>query len=123
VEAYAAEPDCWWPDGLGGTIRPDAFLMLQASDIQDLWWIEVDLATESLPTIRTKLQTYLDFVNRGQLGPMGTVPRVLFAAPTAARCNAIAAVAAALPSPAEYMFRVTTLIEAPSFLVRQVLES
>ena len=75
--AFAAEAACWWRDGLGNYVKPDAYLVLDGPHGRDHWWVEADLATESLPTIRRKLLNYLSFLERGQLGPGGVVPRVL----------------------------------------------
>lgn len=110
------EIEAAWPDGRGGMLRPDAFLVLQAGRVQDFWWIEADLATESLPTIAAKLRAYLDFVQRGQRGPEDVLPRVLFTVPTEARRDAICAVVGALPDPAGHMFAVVTAPDAADFL-------
>ncbi len=121
VERFDAEPACWWPDGRRGWIKPDALLVLRAATLQDFWWIEADMATESLPTIRRKLRTYLAFVERGRLGPGDVVPRVLFMAPTAERRDAIRAEADALPTPADYMFFASTFVEAYDFLIGELI--
>jgi hypothetical protein len=81
LRAYEAVPASWVPDGLGGWLKPDAYVVLGADDVEDSWWVEVDRATESLPTMKRKLRTYLDFVQRGQFGPDGVVPRVLITVP------------------------------------------
>jgi hypothetical protein len=67
LRKFQAEPR--WPDGVGGSLSPDGFVMVSDCRVDHLWWIEVDLATESLPTIRRKLRTYLDFLARGGRGP------------------------------------------------------
>ncbi len=79
LRQFQAEPR--WPDGLGGSLNPDAFVAVSNGRVDHLWWIEVDMATESLPTIRRKLRTYLDFLARGGRGPRGIMPRVLVAVP------------------------------------------
>lgn len=114
--AFAAEPACWWPDGLGGYIKPDAYLALDGPQGRDHWWVEADLATESLPTIKRKLLTYLSFVDRGQLGPSGVVPRVLVSTITPARRDAITGLIAHLPPPADQLFGVTTETEAVPYI-------
>jgi hypothetical protein len=105
---FAAEPTSWWPDGLGGCLKPDAYLALDGPLGRDHWWIEADRATESLPTIRRKLDTYLSFLERGQLGPGNVMPRVLLATITPARQAALAHLVHQLPSPAEQLFGITT---------------
>src|SRR6266542_1641815 len=103
---FATEPACWWPNGLGGFVKPDAYVGLVLGDVVDHWWVEVDMATESLPTLRRKLETYLDFVRRGQLGPDGVVPRVLVSTVSERRRDAVCELVRRLPSPAEALFTV-----------------
>lgn len=109
---FQAEPAAWVPDGLGGWLKPDGFAQLRCGTVQDYWWIEVDLATESLPTVRRKALAYLDFVERSHLGPGGVVPRVLFGVPSMKRRAAVQHLLNGLPTPADYMFRVAKLSDA-----------
>ena len=104
VVRFEAEPASWWPTGYGGTLKPDAYLLLASGDIREHWWAEVDKATESLPTLRRKLLTYLDFFEHGQDGPSGVMPRVLITVPTSARLDAVQNVIRHLPEPAERLF-------------------
>jgi hypothetical protein len=117
---FQAEPMAWWPNGSGGWMKPDAFVKLRCGTVADYWWIEADLATESVPTVRAKLLTYLDFVGRGQLGPDGVVPRVLIAVPGTPRKMAIQAVVNSLPVPADLMFHVALLLDAPTVVVQEL---
>ena len=82
----------------------------------------MDLATESLPTIKRKLLTYLDFVERGQLGPGSLVPRVLVSAVTSVRCAALRSVIARLPAPAAELFVALSDHEAATHLVQSLRE-
>lgn len=84
---FQAEPACWWPDGLGGTLKPDAYVLLRSQSYEHAWWIEIDLATESLPTLSHKLERYGDFYARGGTGPDGVMPRVLLSVSEVARVN------------------------------------
>lgn len=118
LEEFQAEAAAYWPNGLGGWVKPDAFIRLSRAGVTDYWWYEADLATESLPTIRSKLLAYLDFANRGQLGPDGIVPRVLIGVPTTKRQAAVQFVTQSLPKPADAMFVVAEMLE-----VAQVMES
>ena len=83
LREFRAEPR--WPDGLGSWLRPDAYAVVSRAGVDQLWWVEVDLATESLPTIRRKLRAYVDFWQRGGLGPRGVMPRVLVTVPSERR--------------------------------------
>ena len=117
---YQVESAAYWRDGLRGWIKPDAFVKLRQGTVIDYWWYEADLATESLPTVRSKLLTYLDFVRRGQLGPDGVVPRVLIGVPTSQRQGAIQDLVGDLPSPAEVMFVVSLLPEAADVMIGEL---
>lgn len=75
---YRAEPASWWRSVEGEWIKPDAYAVVSAGEVEDHWAVEVDNATESLPTIRRKLVTYLDLAQSGKRGPHGgLLPRVL----------------------------------------------
>lgn len=114
---YSAEPSAWMPDGLGGWLKPDAYAVLAGAAGEDHWAIEVDRATEHLPTIERKLSVYLDFVRRGQIGPYGVVPRVLVTVPDEKRLNTIQSIVERLPPPADALFEVCPEDEAVSRLV------
>jgi len=120
VSSFAAEPSSWWPNGLGGYLKPDAYLVLTSRTMHFHWWCEVDLATESLPTIRRKALVYLDFYQRGQLGRNGVMPLVLFSVPTERRCDAIMQIISGLPDPANALFRVTVDYEAAVTLLESI---
>jgi len=122
VEAFQAEPAAWVRDGLAGWLKPDGFVRLRAGTVDDYWWLEADLATESLPTVRGKLLVYLDFVARGQVGPDGVVPRVFIAVPDRKRLVAVQRIVHALPTPAEYMFRVVELGSAAGVMEQTLME-
>lgn len=105
-----------WADGLGGWLRPDALVQLSRGDTTDYWWLEVDLSTESVPTVRRKLEGYLDFFQRGQLGPDGIIPRVLVGVPDQHRLVALSAAVKEMPAPAEQLFEVALLPDAPNVM-------
>lgn len=76
---FVTEPACWLADGIGGHLRPDAYIKVAVPGTKrrQHWWVEVDLGTESLPIVRAKFDTYMQFKSRNIGGPEGTVPRVL----------------------------------------------
>jgi len=123
LTAFITEPACWWPNGLGGYVKPDAFLTLEIQKIRYYWWIELDLATETLATVRRKALTYLDFVRRGQLGPRGVIPRILISVPDTLRAGRIAQIIHALPSPAGELLTVTEHGQAATMLLKAHRES
>lgn len=106
VAAYEAEPASWWPNGFGGYVKPDAYALLTGDGVRDHWWIEVDRATESIPTLGRKALAYLDFYQSGQLGPGGLMPRVVFSVPSEQRRDAVLRLIASLPEPASRLFSV-----------------
>lgn len=118
IQSFTVEPV--EPDGAGGRLKPDAYAALRAKDVTDCWWIEVDEVTESLPTIHNKLTAYLDFLDRGQLGPDAVMPRVLITVPTESRRAAIQGVVADLPPPAEQLFSVALFSGAARFLAEEL---
>lgn len=122
VVAFEAEPAAWWPNGLGGYIKPDAYTALSSGAVREHWWIEVDLATESLPTIKRQLMAYLDFIERGQLGPHGLVPRVLISTNSEARRAALQALVTHLPDPARALFVVVTAPAGAATMLRSLRE-
>jgi hypothetical protein len=121
---YQAVPASWVPDGLGDWLKPDAYAVVRAGEVEDSWWIEVDRATESLPTIKRKLRAYLDFVHRGQLGPDGVVPRVLITVPDdkPKRLSDIRDLLARLPEPADKLFHLTAFDNAVPHIVQVLRE-
>jgi protein involved in plasmid replication-relaxation len=108
VDTFKAEPAAWWPNGIGGFLKPDAYAVLARSDVRDHWWIEVDLATESLPTVRAKVSAYLDFRRRGEGGPDDVLPWLLISTINAKRRAAIAQMVRRLPDATE----LVTVVES-----------
>jgi hypothetical protein len=88
---WQAEPDCWRQfAGIAGrqVLRPDGYLSLGVGDYELRWFIEVDRATESLPTVRRKCQLYADYYQSGQEQAAGGVfPRVCWVVPDEQRAE------------------------------------
>jgi hypothetical protein len=121
VPVFDTEPRCWWPNGLGGTLKPDAFFVLVRSGHANVWWLEQDMKTEHLPTIRKKLAAYLDLLRRGQVGPTGIMPRILLSVPDEDRQRSIEEVIRRLPEPAPRLFHVMESRYAAEYLGKVVL--
>ncbi|MDT3397545.1 replication-relaxation family protein [Streptomyces sp. B1866] len=119
---FATEPECWWPNGAGGFLKPDAYTLLSTPTHQDAWWIEVDLGTETIPRLRAKLRAYLGFAQLGGHGPTAVMPRVLITALTPARCDAIARMITALPAPANLLLSVCLDNTAAEYLASELLQ-
>ncbi|MFB8777148.1 replication-relaxation family protein [Streptomyces broussonetiae] len=123
LDEFQSEPASWWPNGLGGWMKPDAYTALSLQSFTDHWWIEVDLATEAAPTLRGKFLSYLDFVNQGQLGPADVVPRVLVTVPNEYRQDVMERIVRSLPDPAEQLFSITLHEAATTALTAALYES
>ncbi|ORT47647.1 replication-relaxation family protein [Frankia sp. KB5] len=121
VEAFNTEPASWWPDGLGGWLKPDAYAALASAEFVDHCWVEVDRATESLPTVGRKLRAYLDFLNRGQLGPADLMPRVLVTVPDEARAEGVRREIRRLPAPGDELVSVALHGQAAEVLAAGLL--
>jgi len=120
VEAHAA-----WeaPDRFGQLrpLRPDALLALETAEYQDVWWVEVDRSTESLPRLRAKLATYRRLAESGRPGPFGVMPRVLVTVPDRDRLASVAKVMRQLDGP-EGLLHVCLHAEACELLLRDLIE-
>jgi hypothetical protein len=122
--AFAAEPGCWRRfGGLAGqavTLKPDAFVQLVSGSgaYEASAFVEMDLDTESLPTIMRKLGVYVAYWRTGaEQQRHGVFPKVWWLAPTAARREAIARTIERLPHEARVLFRVCLITEAADLLI------
>jgi len=123
VSTFHGEPACWHPMGNNQYLHPDAYLVLATSTYQDCWWLEVDQSTESLPRIKRKCRTYLDFLIHGGVGPDNVPPRILFTTPGADRCGAIRKVITKLSTTeTDQLISVTNHADAPKFLITELAE-
>jgi hypothetical protein len=122
LQTFEAEPACWWPDGLHGYLKPDALAVLRGQRRRDSWWIEMDMATESLATIRKKAQTYFDFLERGQLGPRRVMPWVIFATPDEKRVALITKLLESLPAMPAKLLRATTQARCAAYMTAVLKE-
>lgn len=91
------EPASWraYLNAGGGlvTLKPDMFAVTAVSgaEFEDVWFIEVDRATESLPTIQRKASQYEAYRRTGkEQAAQGVFPKVLWLTPTAKRAKQIA---------------------------------
>lgn len=91
---YQAEPGCWQdftlPGGGPGQLRPDGLAVIGLGEFEHHWMIEIDRATESLPWIKTKAQTYQDYQQSGSYqNRFGLFPLVIWLTPTEQRTKAL----------------------------------
>lgn len=116
------EPASWRQfAGLGGAVRlrPDACVALGSGGYELRWFVEIDRATESLPTLERKCQVYADYYQAGvEQAEHGVFPRVLWSVPDenrAARLRWLIARSSSLP---ERLFVVATSQQTLATLVR-----
>ena len=112
IEELRGEPGCWrWFSGVGGgqrALKPDAFLRVSVEEYELAAFIEVDLASESLPTVARKCAVYIDYWRSGAEQRLHDFfPRVWWLVPHARRLQAIADVLKRLPVDARDLFQVT----------------
>jgi len=75
------EPRCWRTAG-SSVLKPDLYAVTASGDYEDHWFIEVDRATESLPTLLRKCAQYEDFRRTGtEQQAEGVFPQVLWVVP------------------------------------------
>lgn len=115
--AFDAEPDCWRSfTGAGGarqTLKPDAFVRSARPDWEFAFFVEVDRATASVPTLIRKFRSYRAYFQTGrEQERLGLFPRVLVLVPDAARQAAVIDAMAALPGDAWDLFWVLPYADA-----------
>lgn len=75
------EPYCWRTAG-GSVLKPDLHAVTASGEYEDHWFIEVDRATESLPTLLGKCAQYEDYRRTGHAQANdGVFPQVLWVVP------------------------------------------
>jgi Replication-relaxation len=114
---FVVEAAAWHPDGHSGVIKPDAYVRIHRGEVEDCWWIEVDRATESIPTLRRKLLSYVEFARAGHVGPDEIMPRVLVTVPHDHRLTAVQAMITSLPAPAAELISVALHDQAVNFMI------
>jgi hypothetical protein len=120
LAGFQAEPASWrsFP-GVGGgrqVIKPDARVTVRLGRYEDTWMVEVDRATESLPTIKRKCELYVRYWQSGREGEV--FPRVLWLVPDEARREQLLAVLSRLPADTWQLFTVALASEAIGRMVQ-----
>jgi hypothetical protein len=121
-----AEPTCWRSFArLGGrfVLRPDAFLALGVGEFELRWFIEVDRASESLPTVLKKCRLYADYYQSGtEQAAHGVFPRVCWVVPDETRAERVRTAIRRDGSLPDALFVVTTDAEAMFTLTDNVVQ-
>ncbi len=122
--AFDAEPLCWRTfSGLGGArvvLKPDAFVRVGVGSYEHFFFIEVDRATQSGPSVGRKLATYRRYWQSGrEQARFGLFPKVLVLVPSEARKEGLVDVAASQPADACELFEIACYDDALAALTEQ----
>lgn len=116
--AFDAEPQCWrrfvGVGGAGVTLKPDGFVRLGVGEYERFYFIEVDRATQSGPTIARKLAVYRRYFQTGrEQERFGVFPKVLLLVPSETRKSALVDVAARQPAASWPLWQIARYDKAP----------
>lgn len=119
--SFDFEPQCWMqfpgPWGTSLTLKPDAAVRLGIEEYEYASLLELDMATESLPTIERKARRHLDYYRSGEARRLhGVSPRVVWITPDVKRALRVRRVLNRLGDEAHRLFVVVAAEEAASFL-------
>lgn len=122
VLSFETEPLSWRTfTGLGGAqtvLKPDAFARIGMSEYEDVYFIEVDRATHSGPSVARKLTLYRRYwqTGREQRRWSGVFPKVLVLVPSEARKDALVDVAGRQPAESWPLFQIVRYEDATRVL-------
>lgn len=111
---FSGEPACWRSfSGSGGElvmVKPDSFIRIGFPTVERRVFVEVDLATESLPTVVRKSARYVSYWRSGrEQQRAGVFPQVVWLVPTEHRRQNIERALAGLAADATGLFVVGLL--------------
>lgn len=123
--SFEPEPESWRPYMVGfgarQVLKPDAFLKLAIGDYELSWFIEVDMATEALTTVKAKALRYHEYFRTGtEQAARGVFPRVAWVVPDSGRAEAVRETLEQLPTAAHRLFAVATTAEVLALLTGEV---
>ncbi len=117
------EPDCWRTfGGVAGRVllRPDLAVTLGLGDYEADYFIELDRATEHLPAVLRKCQTYQAYYHSGrEQAAHGVFPRVCWVVPDEARAEALRTALDRNRHLTKGLFLVTTSSDSVESLIRR----
>ncbi len=121
LAGFEPEPECWRPymAGFGArqVLKPDAFLKLARGEYEFSWFIEQDMATEAMTTVKAKAIRYHEYFRTGtEQSAHGVFPRVLWIVPDSDRAEAVGETLAQLPAGAHRLFAVCVQAEVVEYL-------
>lgn len=93
LEALELEPACWRPYthiGKVVSLKPDLYAQTLCGEYEDRWFIEVDLATESISAIIDQCRRYHEYYRSGlEQQEFGVFPLTVWIVPSNARKEAL----------------------------------
>jgi hypothetical protein len=107
------EPACWrrytGPTGSSAVLKPDLYAVTAAGEFEDHWFIEVDRATESIPTLIKQCRQYEAYRRTGsEQAETELFPLVLWVVPDELRADRLRDRLAASRDLEPALFRITT---------------
>jgi hypothetical protein len=119
--SYDGEPACWRRHtgltGVPATLKPDAYVQLGIGEYERSAFVELDMGTESLPTISRKCLDYVAYYNAGvEQRAYGVFPLVLWLLPTEARLIKVREVIDHLAAEVRHLFAVALHADGPALL-------
>lgn len=119
--AFDGEPACWrYFSGTGGELvilKPDAYVQLGFKQLERSAFVEMDLATESLPTIERKCQRFITYWHSGiEQQRRGVFPLVVWLVPDEHRKQRIERSIGRLAVDASELFTVALADDGPRLL-------
>jgi hypothetical protein len=108
------EPTCWRDylasGGTQRTLKPDLYALTASGEFEDHWFLEIDRATESLPTIVGKCVQYEAYRRTGREDhDHGVFPLVVWVVPDQVRASKLQAALRAARGLDRDLYRVTTV--------------
>lgn len=122
---FDGEPAAWrrFADGSGATVtlKPDAYVRVGVGAFERHAFVELDMASESLPTIERKCGVYAAYWRSGlEQREHGLFPLVLWLVPTEDRQRRLEDTIASLPPETRRLFVVARQDEGPAVLTAPV---
>ncbi len=112
LQELEAEPRCWRSfSEMGGRVvlRPDLFVDLLDDDYSYRFFIEVDMASESLPVVIRKCQVYEQYYRSGiEQAAHEVFPRVCWLVPNEVRAERLGQALERHPNLGPEMFLIAT---------------
>jgi hypothetical protein len=126
ISKLEIEPECWRRFvGSGGArdiVRPDLYLVTEAGDYEDAWFLEVDRGTESPAAISRKCHAYDRYWRSGlEQQRRGAFPLVVWICPNEQRASRVQRVIDGARNVKRELFRVTTNDEFTTLVARGAL--